>query len=198
MDAPLRDHQLRRAGRLHPLPDGAAVDGVREGYIGADLPRHHRPGLARRSAWTGSTWSCRASATRSPRCRRCTPASRSWSRCTASGGCARRCAGCWCSIRWRCRRRWSTTPSTTSSTSSPGCVLAAVVMVGVGAWERRRAPSSALATAALDPAHRLIPASTACWSIAASSSAVSSGNAARRGWCPAARPTTPADHRGLR
>ena len=71
------------------------------------------------SAWAASTWSSRASATRSPRCPRCTPASPSWWRCTASGGCARRCDSCSCSTRSPCPRRSSTTASTTSSTCSP-------------------------------------------------------------------------------
>ena len=72
-----------------------------EGYIDEALPGSPAAAGAT-SGWAGSTWSSRASATRSPRCPRCTPASRSWSRCTASGGCARRCGGCSCSTRSRC------------------------------------------------------------------------------------------------
>ena len=103
------------------------------------------------SGWTASTWSSRASATRSPRCRRCTPASRSWSRCTASGGCARRCAGCWCSTRSPCRPRSSTTPSTTSSTSSPASLLAALVMVGCGAVGAPPRPAAQCAPSSTPP-----------------------------------------------
>ena len=51
-------------------------------------------------AWAASTSSSPASATRSPRCRRCTPASRSWSRSTASSGCGRPGGGCSRSTRW--------------------------------------------------------------------------------------------------
>jgi hypothetical protein len=67
-----------------------------DGYIHEAIPRLTGRG------WAGSTWSSRALATRSPRCRHCTPASRSWWRCTGYGGSARPCVGCCRSTRWRC------------------------------------------------------------------------------------------------
>ena len=60
------------------------------------------------------------SATRSPRCRPSTRECRSSSPCTPSSDCAPRGAGRWSPTPSRCRRRWSTSRSTTSSTSWRG------------------------------------------------------------------------------
>ena len=102
LDAPLRRHQLRR-----PRLSTSSTRWHRRGWpprrATSTRPSPGSPDAAgATSAWAGSTSSSRASATRSPRCRRCTPASRSWWRCTASGGCARRCGTCSSSTRSPC------------------------------------------------------------------------------------------------
>ena len=70
-----------------------------EGYLPHEVLRI-TTAVGRTPAWAASTSSSPGSATRSLRCRRCTRGSRSWSRSTASSGCARRGGGCSRRTRW--------------------------------------------------------------------------------------------------
>ena len=123
---PLRHRPDRRGGAVDAQPPRVALwmrryvvisDGALAIYIAypmappwmASQRRVHRrlPAPDHRPRWGDIGLdrlrpSCRASATRSPRCRPCTPASRSWWRPTPSCDCAPGGAGCWCSTHWRC------------------------------------------------------------------------------------------------
>ena len=174
LDAPLPGDQLRRARRLHPLPDGAAVDGVGGGLARRRLARltsrgWRDLGLDRIDLILHGVGNPVAAM----------PSLHAGITFLVAGYAIQRLRSPW---RWllalypllMCTRS-STTASTTSSTSSPGRCSRGSVLVGCQAWENSRDRARFGAYSSVCFAQRLMPASTASSSIARSSSSVNGG-----------------------